>query len=138
MSKYEWLFNERIPGGGRVCNVTNMKGINYKDFVRAFGEPDKVVDDEFTSYREWQFQTPSGENFDIYYDSSNFVINKIQREKLKSHGRVKIEEVDELTIQGSIKQIALLKTFLHYEFGTEELSAVYKTRAFEYIFRKRR
>ncbi len=135
-----WLFKRRDDKNprGRVCNVVNIKGINYKDFIREFGKPNEVDKQDWGRGQKdiWQFETPNGEKFDIYFDTSDYVINKMRKEKLKSHGPVKIEDIDEFKIQGSIEQIAMLKMYLHFVFGIDELERFDRERTFEYLFER--
>lgn len=109
MGKYSWLFKKRDDKNprGRTCNVVDVEGINYKDFVRHFGKPTNEEKDKWRRHHVWQ-------------------THKLRNEQLPSVPRPEIEDIDLLTIQGSIEQITPLKMFLLFEFGLGDMKNLAK------------
>lgn len=133
-----WLFKDRDIKNtrGRACNVVDIRGINYKDFVREFGKPNKKFTENYSDCARWNFETPNGEKFNIYFDTSDYITNKIRREKLDRHGPVDIEDIDEFTIRGSMGQITMLKMYFHFIYGVGDLERLDREKTFDYLFKE--
>lgn len=97
---------------GITCSVFHVDNILYNDFVEEFGRPHFTKDGN----AEWLYKMYNGEKISIKYDKNNFILNKMRRLKLKSHGGVSLKEIDELEVMGSRDSVEIFISILLFLF----------------------